>query len=100
MKKNQEIEMLSRDLYHRKQSETSYKQEMEKLNAENRLLKRAITIQNQKKEEAVHEASALKNLLQQAVDHIKRTEQANYALRVHLQTNENVSADSRPPDVF
>lgn len=75
--------------------------ELERLQGENRLLKRAITIQNQQKEEAQHESAMLKGLASQAAEHIKRLEQANYTLRVHLQTSTSASiSQQQPPDVF
>ncbi|RHX98068.1 hypothetical protein DYB37_004009 [Aphanomyces astaci] len=61
--------------------------EFEKIQAENKILRRAVTIQNQQKEEATQENVALKQLAHQAADHIKRLEQTNYALRVHLHTS-------------
>lgn len=75
--------------------------EVERLHGENKLLKRAITIQNQQKEEALHESAMLKGLAAQAAEHMKRLEQANYTLRVHLQTSTSTSISQRqPPDVF
>lgn len=75
--------------------------EAERLQGENRLLKRAITIQNQQKEEAQHENAVLKGLAAQAAEHMKRLEQANYTLRVHLQTSTSASrSQQQPPDVF
>ncbi|KAF0693889.1 Aste57867_15183 [Aphanomyces stellatus] len=61
--------------------------ELEKVQGENKILRRAVTIQNQQKEEASQENMVLKQLATQAADHIKRLEQTNYALRVHLHTS-------------
>ncbi|EEY58127.1 uncharacterized protein PITG_00742 [Phytophthora infestans T30-4] len=60
-----------------------------RLQGENKLLKRAVAIQNQQKEEVQNENNALKQLATQAAEHMKRLEQANYTLRVHLQTSTN-----------
>ncbi|ETV97493.1 hypothetical protein H310_09418 [Aphanomyces invadans] len=76
--------------------------EFEKIQAENKILRRAVTIQNQQKEEATQENAALKQLAVQAADHIKRLEQTNYALRVHLHTSSNDHGTSShfSPDVY
>ncbi|EEY68714.1 uncharacterized protein PITG_21906 [Phytophthora infestans T30-4] len=73
-----------------------------RLQGENKLLKRAVAIQNQQKEEVQNENNALKQLATQAAEHMKRLEQANYTLRVHLQTSTNAGLghQQQPPDVY
>ncbi|EQC39386.1 hypothetical protein SDRG_03588 [Saprolegnia diclina VS20] len=81
---------------------TEQAKEAEKIQAENKLLRRAVTIQNQQKEDATQENNVLKQIATQAAEHIKRLEQTNYALRVHLQasTGSNGSANTFSSDVY
>ncbi|KAF1787640.1 hypothetical protein GQ600_18361 [Phytophthora cactorum] len=57
---------------------------------------------NQQKEEVQNENNALKQLATQAAEHMKRLEQANYTLRVHLQTSTSagIGHQQQPPDVY
>ncbi|OQR89490.1 hypothetical protein THRCLA_22681 [Thraustotheca clavata] len=81
---------------------TEQARELEKIQGENKILRRAVAIQNQQKEETSQENAVLKQLAHQAADHIKRLEQTNYALRVHLQTSTGLigSSDTFSPDVY
>lgn len=77
--------------------------EVDKLNAENKILRKAVTIQNGQKEGALREIAHWKNSTEQANLHIKKVEQSNYALRVHLQALETSNAPhfrSHQPDVY
>jgi len=49
-----------------------------------------------------NENHALKQLATQTAEHMKRLEQANYTLRVHLQTSNNAGLGhpQQPPDVY
>nr|CCA26138.1 conserved hypothetical protein [Albugo laibachii Nc14] len=73
----------------------------ERYQQENKLLKRAITIQAQQKDECQRENQVLKQLTAQAAEHIKRLEQSNYALRIHLEKSTSVQiSHPRFPDIF
>lgn len=101
MKREAELQRCRQELGAAHERLQQQDREVERLQGENRLLKRAITIQNQQKEEAQHESAVLKGLAAQAAEHIKRLEQANYTLRVHLQTSTSASvSQQQPPDVF
>uniref|UniRef100_K3XAW0 Uncharacterized protein n=1 Tax=Globisporangium ultimum (strain ATCC 200006 / CBS 805.95 / DAOM BR144) TaxID=431595 RepID=K3XAW0_GLOUD len=101
LKKEVEFQQCRHELAQVHASTQSRDKEIERLQSENKLLKRAITIQNQQKEECQQENAVLRNLATQAAEHIKRLEQSNYALSVHLQTSTSTSSEHfQPPDVF
>lgn len=101
LKKEGEFQNCRHELLQLHVSTESKDKDLERLNGENKLLKRAITIQNQQKEECQQENTMLRNLATQAAEHIKRLEQSNYALSVHLQTSTSTSTGHfQPPDVF
>ncbi|RMX67463.1 hypothetical protein DD238_001294 [Peronospora effusa] len=87
MKKELDFQRLAHELQSTQNQVTCQTNEMVRLEGENRLLKRAVAIQNQQKEEVLQENKTLKQLATQAAEHMKRLEQANYTLRVHLQAN-------------
>lgn len=77
--------------------------EIDRVLAENNILKKAVAIQQKKVEGSTAENTALKHGLHQAAEHIKRLEQSNYALQVHLQQQQpNIGFGNTgpPPDVF
>lgn len=76
--------------------------EVARLQGENKLLKRAVNIQNEQNQAMEQENTALKQLATQAAEHIRRLEQANYTLRVHLQTSTSAGLghQQQPPDVY
>jgi small-conductance mechanosensitive channel len=103
LKKEQEMNHFKQQIVFLHEKNVAQEKEMEKNLQENKILKRAVTIQNQQKEECQQENIMLKSLAQQAAEHIKRLEQTNYALRVHLQTSTTSQIDhhtNSPPDVF
>lgn len=102
MKKELELQICRRELQHALGAVHAKDRDVERLAGENRLLKRAITIQSQQKDECQQENAVLRTLATQAAEHIKRLEQSNYALSVHLHTSTNTAASSpfQPPDVF
>ncbi|CAN0083775.1 unnamed protein product, partial [Sphacelaria rigidula] len=85
-----------------------YQKELERLTSENRILKRAVGIQNNKGKEVCQLENQLHNLQQtagQAAEYIKRLEQTNYALSVRVQAMGNSGSNDflggqRPPDVY
>ncbi|OQR89578.1 hypothetical protein ACHHYP_06196 [Achlya hypogyna] len=102
MRKEKELQDMRVEHDRLRQICTDQAKEAEKVQAENKILRRAVAIQNQQKEEATTENGMLKQLAHQAAEHIKRLEQTNYALRVHLQTStgSNGSANTFSSDVY
>jgi len=78
--------------------------EMSRILEECKILKRAVQVQNTKSKEAEKIISTQQEALVQAADHIKKLEQANYSLRVHLEARGNCGNffpfEQPPPDVF
>ncbi|CAM9990906.1 unnamed protein product [Scytosiphon promiscuus] len=82
-----------------------YQKELERLSAENRILKRAVGIQNTKGKELEGQLHGLQQTAGQAAEYVKRLEQTNYALSVRVQAMGNSGPSDfmggqRPPDVF
>ncbi|CAI5735987.1 unnamed protein product [Hyaloperonospora brassicae] len=101
MKKDAEFQRLGQELQQTLERAALQAQDAARLQAENKLLKRAVAIQNQQKDEVQQENNVLKQLATQAAEHMKRLEQANYTLRVHLQTSTSaVIGHRQPPDVY
>lgn len=74
---------------------------------ENRILKRAVTIQQERQNQAASELEAARQYKVVAEDRVKKMEQLILALRYHLQaqtnntaTNDFMGMPPRPPDVF
>ena len=82
-----ELERLNKELCNARETLGSQTEAMTKIESENKLLKRAITIQNQQKEQLTEENRQVKQMAEQVLERLKRAEQTNYALRVHLQRN-------------
>ncbi|ETK92862.1 hypothetical protein F441_03969 [Phytophthora nicotianae CJ01A1] len=102
MKKEADFQRLGQELQQTQERVAVQANDVARLQSENKLLKRAVAIQNQQKEEVQNENSALKQLATQAAEHMKRLEQANYTLRVHLQTSTSsgIGHQQQPPDVY
>lgn len=102
MRKDADFQRLGQELQHTQQRGAQQANDVARLQGENKLLKRAVAIQNQQKEEVQQENNALKQLATQAAEHMKRLEQANYTLRVHLQTSTSagIGHSQQPPDVY
>ncbi|CAN0054953.1 unnamed protein product [Ectocarpus sp. 13 AM-2016] len=82
-----------------------FQKELERLSAENRILKRAVGIQNTKGKELEGQLHGLQQAAGQAAEYVKRLEQTNYALSVRVQAMGSSGASDfmggqRPPDVF
>eukprot|EP00903_Cladosiphon_okamuranus_P016127 g14883.t1 len=82
-----------------------YQKELERLTSENRILKRAVGIQNTKGKELEGQLHGLQQAAGQAGEYMKRLEQTNYALSVRVQAMANSGPSDfmggqRPPDVF
>lgn len=78
----------------------------EKLTQENKILKRAVTIQQERQNQASMEIDNAKRYKEQADEQIRKLEQAVLTLRYHLQTQQSCGGNNfmnfgpRPPDVF
>ena len=103
-KKDQAQAQLSAELDQTKHVVSLQAQGLEKLSQENQILKRAVGIQNQQKVQAQAEMGQLQARLTQAIDQIRKLEQTNYALKVHLQSNDSMSGNNTtffpPPNVY
>ena len=79
--------------------------ENEKVVNENRILKRAVTIQQERQNHAESEIEAAKRYKDEADDRMKKLEQMILTLRYHLQTQQSAPGNeftgfNRPPDVY
>lgn len=81
--------------------------ENEKVVNENKILKKAVTIQQERQNHAASEIQAANNYKAEAEDRMKKLEQMILTLRYHLQTQQSNHAGNdfmgfppRPPDVF
>ena len=76
----------------------------EKLEGENKLLKRAVTIQNDRQHQLNAELEGARQFKAQADDRIRRLEQMCLTLQYQLQANSvnagNDFLNPRPPDVY
>uniref|UniRef100_A0A6V1NE11 Uncharacterized protein n=1 Tax=Heterosigma akashiwo TaxID=2829 RepID=A0A6V1NE11_HETAK len=79
-----------------------FQHELQRIQEENKILKKAVNLQNSKAKESEQTIKMQEATLVQAVDHIKKLEQTNYALRIHLENSKStpLTFDQRPPDVF
>jgi len=81
---------------------TALKSTMEKMGNENRILKKAVNIQNNKGKELELELMNAKKFCVEREEYIKRLEQINYALKVHLGQGSMIESalnHNQPPDV-
>jgi len=77
----------------------------EKLVQENKILKRAVTIQQERQNQAATEIDNARRYKEQADEQIRKLEQAIMTLRYHLQTQHACGSNHftnfpRPPDVY
>ena len=102
----QEIETLKSDKANIESSLNRMKGEQEKILNENRILKRAVTIQQERQNQAMSEIGAARQFKFEAEDRIKKLEHLISSLRYHLQTqqsnpgNDFMGFPPRPPDVY
>ncbi len=78
--------------------------ENERVVNENKILKKAVTIQQERQNHAASELQAANNYKVEAEDRMKKLEQMILTLRYHLQAQQshpgNDFMGTRPPDVF
>ncbi len=86
---------------------TALKGEHDKAVNENRTLKKAVLIQQERQNHASSELNAARQFRSEAEDRIKKLEQLVLSLRYHLQAQQNNSPNNdfmgfppRPPDVY
>jgi len=101
-----EIERLKTEKTHAEQSFSKMKSDHERVTNENRILKRAVTIQQERQNVAQNELMSATRYKSQAEERIRRLEQMLLTLQYHLQAQQQPVADDfmgfnqRPPDVF
>ena len=82
----------------------SLKSDQEKIVNENRILKRAVTIQQERQTQASSELQAARQFKVDAEQNIRRLEHMILSLRYHLQAQQthpgNDFMGQQPPDVF
>ena len=82
------------------------KSEHDKVLSENKILKRAVAIQQERQNQASSEIEAARQFKFDADDRIKKLEQIILSLRYHLQAqhsnpgNDFMGFPPRPPDVY
>jgi hypothetical protein len=82
------------------------KAEHEKTVNENRILKRAVTIQQERQNQAISEIGSARQYKVDAEEQIRKLEQIILSLRYHLQAqhtnpgNDFMGFPPRPPDVY
>ena len=71
---------------------------------ENRILKRAVTIQQERQNHAAQEIQGARQFKAEAEDKLRKLEQMNLTLQYHLQAQNSTGNDfmnfPRPPDVY
>jgi hypothetical protein len=100
-----EIESLKSDKAVIENSHTRLRTEHDKVVYENRTLKRAVLIQQERQNQAVSEITAARQYKVEADDKIKKLEQIVLSLRYHLQAQQNNTPGNdfmgfTPPNVY
>ena len=100
-----EIEYLKNAKSTLESSLASLKSEHEKTLHENRILKRAVTIQQERQNQAASDLEAARQYKADAEQNIRRLEQMILSLRYHLQAQSHPGNDfmgfpPQPPDVY
>jgi chromosome segregation ATPase len=102
----QEIASLKHDKAALESCVNGLRVENEKVVNENKILKRAVTIQQERQNQAASEVEAARTYKAEADDRMKKLEHMIMTLRYHLQTqhsnpgNDFMDFTQRPPDVF
>jgi hypothetical protein len=99
-----EIDGLKSEKQNVESSMNNLKLDHDKVLNENRILKRAVTIQQERQNQAASEIEAAHKYKFDAEDRIKKLEQIILSLRYHLQAQQNHPGNDfmgfRPPDVY
>jgi len=102
----EEIENLKSERDGLQASLHSLKEDHEKVVNENRILKRAVTIQQERQNQAATELEAARRFKVDADDRVRTLEQLVVTMRYHLQAqqsnagNDFMGLPPRPPDVY
>jgi hypothetical protein len=103
-KQNTEIQHLRNEKVSIESAMKSLNDSNEKVQHENKILKKAVALQQQRQNQALHELESARQYKEQAEDKIKMLEQVITSLRYHLQAQQphvgNDFMGPRPPDVF
>eukprot|EP00566_Odontella_aurita_P028623 CAMPEP_0113590692 /NCGR_PEP_ID=MMETSP0015_2-20120614/36823_1 /TAXON_ID=2838 /ORGANISM="Odontella" /LENGTH=195 /DNA_ID=CAMNT_0000496927 /DNA_START=178 /DNA_END=766 /DNA_ORIENTATION=+ /assembly_acc=CAM_ASM_000160 len=99
-----EIERLKAEKNAVESAASELKSSHDKAVNENRILKKAVTIQQERQKQASSEIESARGFRAEAEDRIRKLEQMNLTLRYHLQAQQpaigNDFMGSRPPDVY
>lgn len=102
----QEITILKQDKAALESTVHELRVENERVVNENKILKRAVTIQQERQNHAASEIEAARNYKAEADDRMKKLENMIITLRYHLQAqhsnpgNDFMDFTQRPPDVY
>lgn len=99
------IDSLKEDKSQLEESLKSLRSDHERISKENQILRRAVSIQQERQNHAENELKAAHQYREDAEDKMKKLEQIIVSLRYHLQTQQCSSMGNdflhhRPPDVF
>ena len=101
-----EIDGLKRDKASLESTVNALREENEKAVHENRILKRAVTIQQDRQSQSATEVEAAQRYKEDAEERMRKLEQMIITLRYHLQAqhsnpaNDFMGFQPRPPDVY
>lgn len=101
-----EISSLKHEKTNIESSLNTLRSEHERVVNENRILKKAVTIQQERQNQAMSEIEAARQYKYDAEDRIRKLEQIILSLRYHLQTQHSMPTNDfmgfppRPPDVY
>lgn len=74
--------------------------QMSRMQEESRVLKRAVTVQDQRLRERCNELSAARARVAELEEALQREKQTSYALRVHLAHTSQPTGPMTLPDVY
>jgi hypothetical protein len=101
----EELETLKSDKFSLETHNVELRSLNDKVMNENKILKKAVNIQQERQHHAALELDAARKYKDDAENRIRRLEQIIVSLRFHLQAqhcpeNDFMNFNSRPPDVF
>mmetsp|Transcript_4510 Transcript_4510/g.6618 ORF Transcript_4510/g.6618 Transcript_4510/m.6618 type:complete len:223 (-) Transcript_4510:131-799(-) len=105
-KQNAEIQNLRQEKVSMESTIRNMTENQEKMQHENKILKKAVTVQQQRQTHALTELEAARQYKEQAENKMRMLEQVINSLKYHLQAqqphvgNDFIGLNPRPPDVF
>eukprot|EP00984_Skeletonema_dohrnii_P027286 scaffold16812_cov58-Skeletonema_dohrnii-CCMP3373.AAC.2 len=100
----QVVQQQTAEIDHLKSENGSLQTQNQKVEHENRILKRAVTIQQDRQHQVNAELEGARTFKEQAEDRIRRLEQMNLTLQYQLQAQNSSAGNDfmgfRPPDVY